>query len=114
MAADLVSRRIAVICAGASDVAIRAAMSATRTIPIVFTTASDPVRAGFVASLGQPEGNLTGIWMNSRTRSRNPDPIGSNQLSKRWTAVSAAGCEDASFVVMFGMSWSPVRRFNTG
>jgi putative ABC transport system substrate-binding protein len=60
MAADLVSREVAVICAGASDVAIRAAMSATKTIPIVFTTASDPVRAGFVLSLGRPGGNVTG------------------------------------------------------
>jgi putative ABC transport system substrate-binding protein len=35
---------VAVICAGAGDVAIRAAMAATKTTPIVFTTASDPVR----------------------------------------------------------------------
>ena len=48
MAADLVSRRVAVISAGAPDVAIRTAMAATKTIPIVFTTASDPVSAGFV------------------------------------------------------------------
>jgi len=61
MAADLVSRKVAVILAGASDVAIRAAMAATKTIPIVFTTASDPVRAGFVGSVSRPEGNATGI-----------------------------------------------------
>jgi putative ABC transport system substrate-binding protein len=60
MAADLVSRKVAVICAGAGDVAIRTAMAATKTIPIVFTTASDPVRAGFVLSLGRPGGNVTG------------------------------------------------------
>jgi putative ABC transport system substrate-binding protein len=60
MAADLVSRKVTVICAGAGDVAIRAAMAATKTIPIVFTTASDPVRAGFVLSLGRPGGNVTG------------------------------------------------------
>jgi ABC-type uncharacterized transport system substrate-binding protein len=60
MAADLVSRSVAVICAGAGDVAIRTAMAATKTIPIVFTTASDPVRAGFVQSLGHPGGNVTG------------------------------------------------------
>jgi putative tryptophan/tyrosine transport system substrate-binding protein len=61
MAADLVSRRVAVISAGAPDVAIRTAMAATKTIPIVFTTASDPVSAGFVPSLGRPGGNVTGI-----------------------------------------------------
>jgi putative tryptophan/tyrosine transport system substrate-binding protein len=60
MAADLVNRKAAVICAGASDVAIRAAMEATKTIPIVFTTASDPVRAGFVSSYSRPGGNVTG------------------------------------------------------
>jgi putative tryptophan/tyrosine transport system substrate-binding protein len=60
MAADLVSRQVAVICAGAGDVAIRAAMAATKTTPIVFTTASDPVRAEFVLSLGRPGGNVTG------------------------------------------------------
>jgi putative tryptophan/tyrosine transport system substrate-binding protein len=61
MTADLVSRKVAVISAGAPDVAVRAAMAATKTIPIVFVTASDPVRAGFVSGLGRPEGNVTGV-----------------------------------------------------
>jgi len=61
MAADLVGRKVAVISTGAPDVAVRAAMAATKTIPIVFTTASDPVAAGFVPSLGRPGGNVTGI-----------------------------------------------------
>src|SRR5437763_16047883 len=42
-------------------------------------------------------------WINSRTRSRRPASIGSNQLSKR------SGC-----VLMIVMAWSPVRRFNAG
>jgi putative ABC transport system substrate-binding protein len=61
MAANLIGRKVTVILAGASDVAIKAAMTATKTIPIVFTTASDPVRAGFVPSVRRPGGNVTGI-----------------------------------------------------
>src|SRR5271165_3360033 len=63
MAADLVSRKVSVISAGAPDIAVRAAMAATKTIPIVFVTASDPVGAGFVPSLGRPEGNVTGVTL---------------------------------------------------
>ena len=63
MAADLVTRKVTVISTGAPDVAIRSAMAATNTIPIVFMTASDPVRAGFVSSLSRPEGNVTGVTL---------------------------------------------------
>ena len=61
MAADLVSSKVAVILAGGSNVGVRAAMAATRTIPIVFTTANDPVALGFVASLNRPGSNVTGV-----------------------------------------------------
>jgi len=60
MAADLVSRRVAVIFVS-SDAAVQAAIEATKTIPIIFATASDPVAMGFVATLGRPGGNVTGI-----------------------------------------------------
>jgi ABC-type uncharacterized transport system substrate-binding protein len=63
MAADLISRKVAVISTGAPDIAIQSAMAATKTIPIVFMTASDPVRAGFVSSLSRPEGNVTGVTL---------------------------------------------------
>jgi putative ABC transport system substrate-binding protein len=58
---DLIGRRAAVLVVGASDVGIRAAMSATKTVPIVFHTASDPVDAGFVSSFSRPGGNVTGV-----------------------------------------------------
>jgi putative ABC transport system substrate-binding protein len=60
LAADLVRLNVDVIFAGGSE-PVGAVKKATRTIPIVFTTESDPVGSGLIASLARPGGNLTGI-----------------------------------------------------
>jgi putative ABC transport system substrate-binding protein len=58
-AADLVRKRVAAIVANTNGTPY--AISATKSIPIVFVTGSDPVAAGFVQNLNHPGGNVTGV-----------------------------------------------------
>ena len=60
LAVELVRLNVDVIVTG-GDAEVAAAQQATRTIPIVMAPSGDPVRAGYVASLARPGGNITGV-----------------------------------------------------
>jgi putative ABC transport system substrate-binding protein len=59
MAADLVRRQVSVIFAGGGTA--DAATASTTTIPIVFSSATDPVKSGLVTNLSRPGANVTGV-----------------------------------------------------
>jgi putative ABC transport system substrate-binding protein len=61
LAAELVRLRVAIILSAGVQSVHLAAKAATSTIPIIFNTGADPVRAGLVASINRPGGNMTGV-----------------------------------------------------
>jgi putative ABC transport system substrate-binding protein len=58
---ELVERKVAVIIAPFSTIGALAAKGATTSVPIVFSSGNDPVKAGIVTSMNRPGTNITGI-----------------------------------------------------
>jgi len=84
LAAELVALKVDVIVTGGGTPPALAAQQATRTIPIVFASAPDPVTDGLVTSLARPGGNVTG------SSNLNPELVGKclEQLKQAVPGVS--------------------------
>src|SRR6202795_1298057 len=84
LAAELVALKVDVIVTGGGTPPALAAKQATRTLPVVFASAPDPVTDGLVTSLARPGGNVTG------SSNLNPELVGKclEQLKQAVPGVS--------------------------
>jgi putative ABC transport system substrate-binding protein len=84
LAAELIALKLDVIVTGGGTPPALAAKQATKTIPIVFASAPDPVMDGLITSLARPGGNVTG------SSNLNPELVGKclEQLTQAVPTVS--------------------------
>ena len=83
LATDLVRQRVTILVALGGTASVLAAKAATKTIPIIFRMATDPVVSGLVASFNRPGGNVTGVTTMGAD-------LGSKQLEMLHELVPAA------------------------
>jgi putative ABC transport system substrate-binding protein len=87
LAADLIARKVAVIAAVAGNNTALVAKTLTSTIPILFTSGVDPVKAGLVASLNRPEANVTGVsWFSAELGNKHIEVL--NELVPQATLIA--------------------------
>jgi putative ABC transport system substrate-binding protein len=65
LAGDLVRLKVEIIVTS-SVPGVRAAMNASKDVPVVIASAADPVASGLVASLARPGGNVTGLSLHAQ------------------------------------------------
>jgi putative ABC transport system substrate-binding protein len=97
LVADLVGSKVDVIVTRSTG-SIRAAMNASKTIPIIFPSAGAPVEDGLVASLAKPGGNVTGLTqLSAELDGKKLEMLKQaapkvNRVGLLWTVGSARGC----------------------
>ena len=85
---ELVRRKVDVIIAFGAEAALKAAMAATSTIPIVMVAINyDPIALGYVASLARPAGNVTGVFFQQIELSMKRLQLVQEAFPERRTAI---------------------------
>ena len=97
LADELVQAKVDVLVAG-STVGTRALQKATTTMPIVFAGLSDPVTAGVLKDLRQPEGNTTGVLQGP----------GNAEFAGRWVDLVKEVAPGASRIAVLSAPSAPV------
>ena len=94
--ADLVRSNVELLVAEGSEIVLKAALAASRTIPIVIlATNYDPIAHGYVKSLARPSGNITGIVsLQTELAAKQVELLtqalpGRTRLALLWDAISA-------------------------
>jgi len=87
LAADLIARNVAVIAAVGGNNSALVAKRLTSTIPILFTSGLDPVKAGLVSSFNRPGANVTGVsWFSAELGSKHLEVL--NELVPQATLIA--------------------------
>ena len=116
--ADDIRRHAAELVALAPDVILATGAStvgplqqATRTVPIVFPVAVDPVGAGFVDSLARPGGNATGFMQFRIQHQREMAGTAQADRARRDAGGGSSGSRDPAGIGQFGVIQSVAPSF---
>ena len=95
-AAELVRSNVDVLVTQGTELALQAALGATRTLPIVMIAANfDPFAKGYVKSLARPDGNVTGVFLRQTELAEKQTELlwqafpGRTRMGILWDAISA-------------------------